>query len=231
MSCVSWGRRPVSSVSTRKSGRSVETRSMITDASAVKLATIATREKLLYVQRSASSGLASGSKSTRATRLIAPPAQPTGNFLTRLAPDVSNRRFQRHFWCQTCRIALAWSCGLLLSRAQRVEPNPLDPVAETFAGVSLRAELHEDRAQEVDDFVDRHVRGIHAVEPGTFEIPSQHHVVLAERGADKADVAEIRAGAAVGAAAHPEADALLGQADLVEHRGDLSNQSGEHALG
>src|SRR4029077_13178972 len=52
----------------------------------------------------------------------------------------------------------------------------------------------------------------------------------AQRRAHEADVAEIGTRAAVGAAAHPEADALLAEAELIEEGCELADQAGQGTL-
>src|SRR5205823_9794695 len=123
------------------------------------------------------------------------------------------------------------SCRLLRALAQRLEADPLDPIAKAFARRAVRTELDEHRAEQGWNRANRHVWRVQAVETRAVEVPRQHDVVLAEGGADKADIAQIRTRATVGAAAHPEADPLLAQPELVEHRGDLADERRKRALG
>src|SRR6266478_6558961 len=190
MSCVSCGSLPVSSVSTRKSGRIFETMSMITDDSAWKLATTATRAKVSYAQRRSFSGLSS----------------------TRIS---------------------SWARALMRSALQGVATHRnrhARPVAEGLAWLGSRAELDEERSQQSRDLGDWYVGRKHTVEPRAVEIAAQHHVVLAKRGADEADVAKIGPRASVGAAAHAKADAFLGQAKLVEQGGQLAHEARQGTL-
>ena len=76
----------------------------------------------------------------------------------------------------------------------------------------------------------RHVGGVHAIESGAVKVSAEHHVVLAERRADETHVAQVGARAAVGAAAHAEADSLVRKAQLLEQTGDLSDQPGHRPL-
>src|SRR5712692_874465 len=125
------------------------------------------------------------------------------------------------------------SCGPLRHNflSKRVEADALGPVPETLAGPALGAERLEQRAQQCWNIGDGDVGGEHSVQARAVEIASEHDVVLAERRADEADVAEIRTRAAVWAAAHPKADALLAQAQLIEQGCELADQARQGALG
>ena len=80
----------------------------------------------------------------------------------------------------------------------------LAPVAEPFAG-KLRARVVEERStQHLRNLLELDVVHVELVEAGALEIAAEEHVVLAERGAHEADVAEVGTRAAVGAAGHPD---------------------------
>src|SRR5712691_8135664 len=115
------------------------------------------------------------------------------------------------------------SCG---DPAQGFEADAIDPVAEPFPGSALGSKRHEDRPEQRRYVGDGYVGCVDAVEARAVEIAGEHHVVLAERRADKPDVPEVRPRAAVGAAAHAKADALLGQTQLFELGCDLAYQPG-----
>src|SRR5262249_31774324 len=106
------------------------------------------------------------------------------------------------------------SCGHRLAAetvAQRIDTNPMAPVTEALPWCTLGGERRQGAFQERWDLAQRHVAGEERVQAGAQEVTAQMDVVLAESGAHEADVADVGPCAAVGAAGHPEADAVVRQ--------------------
>src|SRR6266850_5910956 len=120
------------------------------------------------------------------------------------------------------------SCG---DSVKGFEAGAINPVAEAFLGPAIGAEPLEKRLEQSGDLGDRNVGSEHAVESGAVEVAAEHDVIFAERRADKANVAQVWTRAAVRTATHAEADALIGETNLVEDRCELPDQSGQRALG
>src|SRR5437879_11915981 len=121
------------------------------------------------------------------------------------------------------------SCRLLAESewpSKCVESAAVDPVAEAFIRISFGSKRLEQGTKKRWDFRHRHVGGVQAIEARAVEIAPEHDVVFAKRRADEADVAQVRTRAPVGAAAHPDADALFGKTQLVLHRADVGEQPG-----
>src|SRR5712692_8378583 len=69
-----------------------------------------------------------------------------------------------------------------------VEPHAIHPIAKPIAADPNAAVLGEQRTQQGRNLSDRDVGCVDAVEACAVEIAAEHHVVLAERGADEADI-------------------------------------------
>src|SRR6267142_2402822 len=150
-----------------------------------------------------------------------PRSPPVGTFRKPSAgPDPELRR-------KGARPARASSCG---DSVKGFEAGAINPVAEAFLGPAIGAEPLEKRLEQSGDLGDRNVGSEHAVESGAVEVAAEHDVVLAEGGADEADVAQVWTRAPVRTATHAEADALIGETNLVEDCCELPDQSGQRAL-
>src|SRR5258708_3314248 len=108
------------------------------------------------------------------------------------------------------RLRQARSCGDLgrSAFAKSFEADALDPVAESLVGPPVGAKRHENRTEQVGYACDRNVRCVHAVEACAVEVARKHHVVLAQRRADKPHITEVPPRAPVGASPPPETDSL-----------------------
>src|ERR1700692_1001698 len=94
----------------------------------------------------------------------------------------------------------------LAALLQLLRTGTVAPIAEGLTAPALRAVGMQQRAQEVADGAERYGGRVQPVEPGACRVTAQEHVVLAQRRSDEADVAEVRARAAVGAAGHAHGD-------------------------
>ncbi len=103
-------------------------------------------------------------------------------------------------------------------------------IAEAFAFVALEGVALDDRREQRDGVVDGDAGRDEAVEAGAVVLRAEIERVLVRRLADEADLGEIGARAAVGAAGDAQADGVVAQAGFVEDGFEFFQDFGQDAF-
>src|SRR5690606_19010397 len=105
-----------------------------------------------------------------------------------------------------------------------------DEVAERLVGLAVAGVVAEQLVELCQDAFLADVVEIGLVEALAVEAAAQIDIVLARRAAGEADLGQVRAGAAVGAAGHADHDRLLGEPMPLDDGFQLGDQRWQVAL-